>query len=142
MHRSGVLFLLASAVLLASPAAAQMTSCKLQYDLEGWSFIYKGYKGTGVVTCDNGQTANISIHVHEGGATAGKSEINGVGKFSEAKSIDEVFGTYFSMEGHAGAVRSAEGRVMTKGEVSLYMSGTGRGFDVGVAIGAMTINRL
>lgn len=141
MHRSGVLFLLAAAVLLASPAAAQMTSCKLKYELEGWSFIYKGYKGTGVVTCDDGQTLNVKIHVHEGGATAGRSDLDGVGKFSKAKSIDELLGTYFSMEGHAGVVRSAEGRVVTKGTVSLYMSATGRGFDVGVAIGAMSIHR-
>jgi hypothetical protein len=31
--------------------------------------------------------------------------------------------------------------VMTKGEVSLALSGTGRGFDLGVAFGALTISR-
>jgi hypothetical protein len=134
---------LAASLLLAYPATADMTKCKLVYDLKGWSFFYSTYKGTGTVRCRNGQSAKVGLRLHAGGATAGKSEINGgKGWFSEVKDISEVFGTYVSLEGHAGATRSGEGRAMTKGEVSLSLSGTGRGFDLGVAIGGFTISRL
>lgn len=70
----------------------------------------------------------------------GKSEIDsGTGVFSDLKSIDEIYGTYVSVDGHAGAIKSVEGRAMTKGEVSLAMSGKGRGFDIGFSIAGVTI---
>jgi hypothetical protein len=119
---------------------AEMTSCNLRYTLEGWSFIYKEYKGAGTVTCLNGQSANVSILSRGGGATIGRSEIrNGRGVISEVRNINEVFGTYVFLDGHAGFTRSVEGRVMTKGIVSLALSGDGRGFDFGVAVGAFII---
>ncbi|WP_031435659.1 hypothetical protein [Methylomarinum vadi] len=120
--------------------AAQMTTCTLTYSLQGWSFVYKEYKGQGLVSCRNGQRANVSIISRGGGFTIGKSEINhGTGVITEVKNIQEVFGTYAFLDGHAGATKSVEGRVMTKGEVSLALAGYGRGFDIGVAIGALTI---
>lgn len=140
MHRLYLLALATAGLVLAQPAAAAMTSCQIAYDLKGWSFIYKNYKGNGVVTCANGQTANVAVQLHAGGPTAGKSEIDGGrGTFSEVKDISEVFGTYVSIEGHAGVTRTAEGRAMTKGEVSLSLAGTGRGMDLGAAIGGFTI---
>lgn len=73
--------------------------------------------------------------------TLGKSEINnGKGVFSEVKSINEIYGTYVVLGGHAGATKSVEAQVMTKGEVSLAISGKGRGFDLGVTLGAFTIS--
>ena len=74
--------------------------------------------------------------------TLGKSEIdNGRGRFTQVKDISEIFGTYVAVDGHAGATKSVEGWAMSKGEVSLALSGRGRGFDLGVAIGAFTIER-
>ncbi len=103
--------------------------------------MYKEYKGTGHVTCRNGQQANVAIVSRGGGFTMGKSEIdNGSGVISEVKDINEVYGTYVFLEGHAGATKSVEGLVMTKGEVSLVLTGSGRGFDLGVTLGAFTIS--
>lgn len=131
-----------ASLLLALPAAATMTTCKMTYSLKGWSVFYKEYKGSGTVTCQNGQRASVSVVARGGGVTFGKSEINnGRGVFSKVKDIREIFGTYVAVDGHAGATRSAEGRAMTKGEVSLALYGTGRGFDLGFSFGGFTIER-
>jgi hypothetical protein len=45
------------------------------------------------------------------------------------------------VEAHAGAVKSSTAQVVTKGEVSLTVSGTGRGSDVGVVVGNFIISR-
>ena len=126
--------------LLSSPASAAATSCKIRYQVKGWSIFYKQYKGYGTVKCENGQRTKVSITSRGGGLTVGKSEISkGKGIFSTVNNINEIYGTYIVLDGHAGMTKSAEGQVMTKGEVSLAISGTGRGVDLGVAIGAFTI---
>jgi hypothetical protein len=53
--------------------------------------------------------------------------------------MSELLGSYAAGEAHAGAVKSAQAQVMTKGEVSLALSGTGRGWDLGIAFGKLTI---
>jgi hypothetical protein len=140
MTRTHISAALAAALLFALPASAQMTSCTLDYSVRGWSFLYKRYTGSGTVTCQNGQAAGVRISIHGGGFTIGKSEIDdGLGRFTEVRDISEVFGTYVAVAASAGATRSAEGQVMTKGEVSLVLSGTGRGFDLGVTLGSFAI---
>lgn len=126
---------------IAAPAGAnQYAKCEMTFSVRGWSFLYKTMKGSGSVTCDNGQSATVSIVTHAGGLTAGKSEIdNGHGTFSQVKDISEIYGSYFVGEAHAGATRSVAASAMTKGEISLVISGQGRGFDLGVALGAFTI---
>ena len=129
------------ACALAAPAQAAAMRCTLNYSVSGWSVLYRQYKGTGTVTCNNGESAAVRIVAHGGGVTFGVSEIRGTGTFSEVYSIEEVFGTFVETTGHAGVTRSAEGRAMTKGTVSLALSGTGRGVDVGFAFGGFTIRR-
>jgi len=64
--------------------------CEMTYNLKGWSAIYKTAKGDGVITCTNGQTANVTISVHGGGITFGKTEIyDGKAKISGGRSIDD-----------------------------------------------------
>jgi hypothetical protein len=46
-----------------------------------------------------------------------------------------------SAEAEAGAVKSAKGQVVTKGPISLALSGTGEGWEVGVAFGKFQILR-
>ncbi len=134
------LIVTAICIFLTNPVSAAMTSCKITYNLKGWSIIYKEYKGSGTVSCKNGQRVNVWIITRGGGLTIGKSEINkGKGIFSEVSHINEIFGTYIVLDGHAGATKSVEAQVMTKGEVSLAISGKGRGFDLGVSLGAFTI---
>ncbi len=123
-------------------ASAAAIDCKMKFAMSGWSAFYKRASGTGTITCNNGQSIAVKLEARGGGLTAGKSSIeDGVGEFSGIKSVDELFGSYITAEAHAGAVKSSTARVMTKGEVSLALSGTGRGWDLGVAFGKFTIKR-
>jgi hypothetical protein len=126
---------------LATPASAGMTTCRLAYAIEGWSLFYKTYKGTGSVTCENGESARVAIETHGGGITIGKSEVSGEGRFSEVRNLGEVYGVYAEAGAHAGATKSADARILTKGEVSLALTGKGRGIDLGIAFGAFEIKR-
>lgn len=51
-----------------------------------------------------------------------------------------MLGVYASAGAYAGAVNSAEAQVLTKGPVSLALSGKGKGWDIGVAFGKFTIS--
>ncbi len=128
-------------VPVAVPAEAQV-KCEMTFSMKGWSAFYKTANGTGTVKCSNGQSSEVKLRAKGGGLTVGKSSIeDGRGEFSAVHSIDEIFGSYASAEAHAGAVKSAKAQVMTKGEVSLALSGKGRGWDLGVAFGKLTISR-
>ena len=117
---------------IGGTAQAAAVDCKLKFTMSGWSAFYKRADGTGTITCNNGQSMAVKLSARGGGLTAGKSTIrNGVGEFSGVQSIDDVLGSYASAEAHAGAVKSAKGQVVTKGEVSLALSGTGDGWDLG-----------
>jgi hypothetical protein len=131
----------AAALLLATlPAMAGDVDCRMTFDLSGWSVFYKTSSGTGVVTCDNGQRLAVKISTKGGGISFGKSKIeNGTGEFSGVDDIRDVLGTYATAEAHAGAVKSSKAQVMTKGEVSLALAGTGKGWDVGFAFGKFVI---
>jgi len=140
MKLAGLFGAIAAAILLASPASAAFIRCKLSYQVTGWSFLYKQYKGTGVVTCSDGTRADVSIVSRGGGVSFGKTDISdGRGTFSDVREISEVYGTYVATDGHAGAVAAAEGVAMTKGQVSLALSGTGRGFSLGFSFSGFTI---
>jgi hypothetical protein len=124
----------------AAHAAAATVSCKLTFTMSGWSAFYKTASGTGTIKCSNGQSKSVKLSAKGGGLTVGKSTIeDGHGEFSGVNSIDELLGSYVAAEAHAGAVKSAKAQVMTKGEVSLALSGTGRGWDLGIAFGKLTI---
>lgn len=128
-----------SGSMAPSEGAGKETKCKLAFSAQGWSAIYETASGTGTVTCNNGQTARVKIDVKGGGLTAGKSSLKGTGTFSAVSDIKEIFGSYAKAEAHAGAVKSAGAQVMTKGEVSLAIAATGKGFDLGVAFGRFSI---
>ncbi len=134
---SKVLLLL---VLSFSAQSAEYMTCHLRYQLKGWSFFYKDYQGTGFVECENGQSAAVKVISRGGGITFGKSEIDdGTGVVTTVMDISEVYGDYFYLGSHAGLTRSAEVVVMTKGEVSLALTGLGRGVDIGASIGVFSI---
>jgi len=138
---AGVLSVMAMLAGAGASAAADV-SCHMTFRLQGWSAFYKTASGTGTIKCSNGQSANVKLDAKGGGLTFGKSTIeNGQGEFSGANDLEELLGSYVSAEAHAGAVKSSKAAVMTKGEVSLALSGTGRGWDVGVAFGRLTISR-
>jgi hypothetical protein len=147
MHRWPVL---GSALLLAlvgasrpmpATAAAASIKCSIKFTMKSWSAFYKTSDGAGTIKCDNGRSLKVNLSGKGGGLTVGKASIeDGQGQFSVIDDVDELFGTYVAVEAHAGAVKSAGAQVMTKGEVSLALSGAGRGFDLGLVLGALTIS--
>ncbi len=140
----GVLALLFgfSAVVVAQDKAPAAVKCYMKFNLKGWSVFYKTAEGRGRVTCNNGENANVKINVTGGGLTFGKMDIrDGNGVFSEVIHIDEIFGTYVAAEAHAGAVKSVQASVYTKGEISLALTGTGRGMNIGVDFGKLEISK-
>lgn len=136
------LLLLAAAALPAGAHAQRSIDCSMTFELSGWSAFYKTSAGTGTVRCSNGQRLSVKIQSKGGGLSFGKSRIaDGRGEFSGIRDIEDVLGTYATAEAHAGAARSSRAQVMTKGDVSLALAGTGEGWDVGVAFGKFTISR-
>lgn len=134
----------AASAVWCEPASASdaQVRCKLSFKMSGWSAFYKTSSGSGVVRCSNGESASVKLEARGGGLTVGKSEIeDGVGEFSPVHGIGELFGSYVSAEAHAGAVKSVKAQAMTKGTVSLALAGNGRGFDLGIAFGSLSIER-
>jgi hypothetical protein len=135
--------LVLSALLLSVSARADDgIKCKMTFSMKGWSAFYKTASGAGHIKCSNGQAFNVKLNVKGGGLSVGKSVIEkGKGQFSDVASTSELFGSYVVAEAHAGAVKSAKATVMTKGEVSLALSGVGRGWDLGVDFVTLTISQ-
>ncbi len=142
----GILVALAAGLTLASTpawAAAKPFRCHMNFSLKGWSLFYKTASGLGKVSCDNGQKMRVRLTLKGGGLTFGKSSIrDGKGVFSGVYDIHEILGSYAMASAHAGAVRSAQAMVLTKGEVSLALSGLGRGWTLGVDFGEFRISPL
>lgn len=120
-------------------SADNAITCTMTYKLKGWSFAYKQYDGTGEVSCNNGERASVILKSKSLGFSIGVSEIEGTGQFTELKRLSEIYGTFASLEGHAGVTKSAAGQVLTRGIISLALSGEGRGIDIGVTLGGLTI---
>jgi hypothetical protein len=128
--------------LVSLPASAASMKCTMRYTLSSWAAFYKTASGDGVVTCPNGQTMNVELHSEGGGLTFGKSTIDdGYGEFTGVREIADVLGNYVSGGAHAGAGQSNLAQGMTKGEISLSLTGKGRGVDLGVDFGKFTISR-
>ena len=141
-------FLAIAALLAAAPivysapaSAAGEISCEMRFELHGWSAFYKTASGSANVTCSNGERMRVHLRTKGGGLTFGKSRIEGVGKFSGIFHVNEILGTYATGGAHAGVVASAGATVMTKGNVSLALSGTGKGVDLGIDFGKFVISR-
>lgn len=128
------------AELLAQFGKKKLGTCSMTYKLEGFSLAYRQYDGTGEVTCVNGEKASVKLSSKSIGFTIGYSEIEGEGYFTEVKSIDEILGNYISLGNHFGFSRSVDRQVLTRGEISLVLTGRGHGFDIGFTIGDLSIN--
>jgi hypothetical protein len=126
----------------SSAEAAAPIKCHLTFSMSGWSAIYQHAEGRGRVSCDNGQHSSVSISVHGGGLTAGKFHVTGHGDITNVYSIREVYGSYAQAGASAGAGSSGTAQVLTKGNTSMALSGTGEGIDLGVAVDAFKIEPL
>ena len=138
----GLVAMAVTGLVPAMAAHAADISCKMHFQLSGWSVFYKTASGSGTVRCSNGQSMHVTLRAKGGGLTFGKTKIsNGIGKFSGVSNVRDVLGHYANAEAHAGAQRSADAQVLTKGNVSLALSGKGEGWNLGVAFGAFIIER-
>jgi hypothetical protein len=138
----GWLVLAAAGLMPVSAAHAGDISCKMTFNLAGWSIFYKTASGSGTVRCSNGQSLHVKLRAKGGGLTFGKTKItNGIGKFTGVSNVRDILGHYANAVAHAGAQRSADAQVLTKGNVSLALSGKGEGWNLGVAFGAFIIEQ-
>ena len=121
---------------------AGSTKCTLKFDLHEWSAFYESANGTGKITCDNGQSARVTIRSKGGGLSVGKFKISdGRGSFTDVASINEVFGKYVAADTNAGAAKAADTWVMTKDKVSLALAGTGKGWELGFSVDEFVITK-
>ena len=129
--------------LSGSPrASAADLECKLAYNIDGWSLVYKHATGTGTVTCNDGKSLPVSIKAQAIGLTAGKWKIcDGKGRFSDIHNINDVLGAYAQAEANAGVVKTGSAQVLTKGTVSLALAGTGEGVNLGIDVGRFEISK-
>jgi len=135
------LLTLLAALVFVAPAHARELSCSMHFSMRGWSAFYKHSTGTGTIRCSNGQSMNVKIDAKGGGFTFGKSEItDGVGKFSGVHDIRDLLGGYATGEASAAAGKAAKAQVVTKGPVSLALTGKGRGVELGVSFGSFVIS--
>lgn len=132
---------LAMGVAPAAHAAGNI-DCELRYNLTGWSAFYKTSSGTGTITCENGASIPVKITAKGGGLTVGRTTItDGRGRFTGAYSLNDLLGTYAAAEVHASASRATDAQAMTKGDISLALAGTGRGWSLGIGFGKFVIER-
>lgn len=133
---------LALLACFATPVAAKETACTMTYNLSGGGAFYKRSTGDGVVKCDNGQTLNVNIESKGGGLTFGSSEIKGgIGKFTGVHDVSDIVGGYATAEANAGSSDNAsKAQVVTKGSISLALSGKGTGRTLGISFGSFIIS--
>jgi hypothetical protein len=139
----GAVSVVTLAVCLLAPAAyAKSTKCTLTFDLHEWAAFYESAKGTGKITCDNGQSARVTIRSKGGGLSVGKFEISdGRGSFTDVSSINALFGKYVAADTNAGAKKAADAWVMRKGKVELGLAGTGKGWELGFSVDEFVITK-
>lgn len=137
------LLFLPTALLLAAvvaPAHAGDISCTLHYNMSGGGAFYKHSTGSGEVSCSNGQHLAVDIESKGGGLTFGHSSIvDGVGRFSPISDIHDVIGGYATAEANAGAGNASKAQVVTKGSISLALTGKGTGHTLGVSFGSFIL---
>ncbi len=122
--------------------SAQTMKCTMDFSLSGWSVVYQTADGHGTVTCPNGQTMAVDIDAKGGGLSVGKYKlVDGHGHFTGVTHIDQVLGSYAAANAHAGVINSGHAAAMTKGPVSLALSGKGKGWDIGAGFEAFKISR-
>ncbi|WP_313169701.1 hypothetical protein [Stenotrophomonas sp.] len=141
MKKMAMMALLGLGMVPAAQAAGNI-DCELRYNLSGWSAFYKTSSGTGTITCDNGASIPVKITAKGGGLTVGRTTItDGRGRFTGAYTLNDLLGTYAAAEVHASASRATDAQAMTKGDISLALAGTGRGWSLGIGFGKFVIER-
>lgn len=138
----GLALAIAAVTAPKAQAADANLDCTMKFNLTTWSAIYKHAEGSGMVSCQNGQSMRVKISAKGGGLTVGKSHIDdGKGEFTDVHKMSDILGTYAQGEASAAAGKSATAQVLTKGNVSLALAGTGEGVSLGISFGGFTISK-
>jgi len=133
--------LLLAVCVVPSAQAGGDLDCHLAFQLEGWSAFYKTASGDGTVTCSDGTRLPVRITSRGGGLTFGISQVDdGRGEFTGIYRIHDVLGSYAAAEAHVGFMKARQVQVVTKGNVSLALSGSGSGWDIGVSVAKFTLS--
>ncbi|PNS08984.1 hypothetical protein [Solilutibacter silvestris] len=141
MRKAIFVVALGAAALFAQSASAGELNCNLRFNLKSWSVFYKHSEGNGIVRCSDGTTLPVKIEAKGGGLTVGKSTVrDGQGRFSSVYNIRDVLGGYATAEANAAAGDNAMAQVVTKGPISLALSGKGKGVALGVSFGSFIIS--
>ena len=136
----GTALLAAGSIAAVHAKDAGKTDCEMRFNLTGWSAIYKHAEGSGMISCDNGMSYPVTITAVGGGLTVGKYKVEGgKAKFSDVATPTELFGDYAQGEANAAIVKGGTAQVLTKGDVSMALSGSGPGVDIGISFGKFTI---
>ena len=125
----------------AAPPRPYNLKCTMDFSLKGWSAFYSTSQGSGTIHCSNGKKMKVKLSTRGGGLTAGKTSMTGRATFTEVQRIDDLLGSYASVQAQAGAVNAAQAQVLSKGEVSLTLTGKGKGWSLGVAASEFRIER-
>ena len=142
MHRLIIPSAIAACLLAAPAVQAKDIHCTLKYNMQGGGAFYKRSTGDGVISCDNGQSMKVNIESKGGGLTFGSSKIvDGMGKFSPVFDIDNLIGGYATAEANAGGGEASKAQVVTKGSISLALTGKGTGRTLGVSFGSFIITK-
>ncbi|HEU0197671.1 MAG TPA: hypothetical protein VFQ88_10715 [Nevskiaceae bacterium] len=134
----------------------------MDFNLRGWSAIYrhaigtvsvgdpnrkrtqlsrKTTNGSGTVTCTNGQVMNISVTARGGARSVGQYQLrNGEGTFTNVSGIGQVLGSYRRTPTGAVALAGGSSSAMTKGDIGLVISGEAVGWNIGVGFPSFTIS--
>ncbi|MGA9422891.1 MAG: hypothetical protein WBW61_11055 [Rhodanobacteraceae bacterium] len=127
---------------MGSTTDTKTLDCEMNFVLDGWSAAYLTAQGHGTVKCGNGESMPVTLDAKGGGLTAGAFKINdGHAEFTHVHRITDVLGDYGMAKAHVGAAKTAQGAVMTKGNVTASLGGTGDGWDIGIGFGKFSIKR-
>lgn len=148
--------------LAANDDAESGASCHMDFNLRGWSAIYRNAIGTvsvgdrirertrrsrkttsgsGTVTCTNGQIMNINVTARGGAESVGQYQLrDGYGTFTNVTGIGQVLGSYRRTPTHAVAMAGRSASAMAKGNIGLVISGDGGGWDIGTGFPSFTIS--
>ena len=137
-----ILGLAVSSLLLLPFSSVHAEDCSIKYTIKGWAAFYKTYKGTGTVTCPSGKSAKVNLSLKGGGFTFGAYEItDGKGIVRGVQKIDDIYGGSFFMDGDAGFDKVVEGRWAPRGSRTVTLTGKGKGYNLGWAMGSMRITK-
>lgn len=145
MKHTASMLIAAVACIMASPifrAAEGHLDCTLRFTARQWSPLRGAVTGTGMLMCTDGSAVPVIVDASGPGITAERWNItDGWGVFDHVTRMEDALGRYTAIEGDIGVSAAGTVQTLTKGKLSLGLSGKGKGFVAGIAIRNFSISR-